>query len=164
MGNPAGPGGSHHLPYSRPRFRGSGSFSGPATLGAPMAWRPSDCRPRGPCHSDRRLREAFLSSFRLGGDAEPRAFVDSPSGADPGADERAERIDGPERKPDAGPDRAAVLAGRVLGSLPSSFESNRADHCVHRGKPGYGRFGVPPGTLAMVQRGLAGVATGADNG
>jgi hypothetical protein len=68
-----------------------------------MAWRSSDCRRRGPCHSDRRLREAFLSSFRLGGDAEPRAFVDSPSGADPGADEMAERIDGPERKPDAGP-------------------------------------------------------------
>jgi hypothetical protein len=116
----------------------------------------TDCRRRGPCHSDRRLREELISPYCVGSDAEPRPFVDSPSGADPGADEMVERIDRQERKPDPGPRRAAVLRGRVLGSLPSSFESNRADHSLYREKPGYGRVGAPPGMLAMVQRGLAG--------
>src|SRR5438046_2980363 len=38
---------------------------------------PSDCRSGLRYHFDRRLRKAFLSSLRLGSNAEPRAFADS---------------------------------------------------------------------------------------
>jgi hypothetical protein len=121
-----------------------------------MAERLSDCRSGGSSHSNRRWRTAFLSTFRLGGDAEPRTLADSPSGPHPWADEMVERIDGQKRKPDSGPDRAALLAGRVLRSLPTPFESSRPHRRLYRGKSGQSRIGVLCGALAMVQRGLAG--------
>ena len=127
-----------------------------ARLGTSMAQGLSDSRSGGSSHSDRRWREAFLSTLCLGGDAEPRTFADSPSGPSPYADEMVGRFDGQKRKPDSGPDRAAVLARRVLRSLPTPFESSTPHHRVYRGKPGCSRIGVLGGALAMVQRGMAG--------
>jgi hypothetical protein len=105
---------------------------------------------------DRRWRKAFLSSFCLGGYAQPGTLADPCSGSNAWADEVVERIDGQKRKPDSGPDRAAVLARRVLRSLPAPFESSRAHHRLHRGKPCQSRISGLRGALAMVQRGLAG--------
>jgi hypothetical protein len=80
--------------------------------------------------------------------AESRAFADSCHSPDAGADEMVERIDGQKCKPDPWPDRTAVLARRVLGSLPARFESAQPDGRVYRGKPGFGRVSVLRGALA----------------
>ena len=131
---------------------------------APFGSGTPDCRSGLRYHFDRRLRKAFLSSLRLGSNAEPRAFADSPSGPRPCADERAERIDRQKRKPNPGTNRAAVLAGREFRSLPPSFESDRADHRLYRKQPGFCQTGVLSGELALVQRGLAGETACPTNG
>src|SRR6266850_1910653 len=104
------------VPNTRPRLLGSRPCLRWARLGTSMAERPSNCRFGRSSHSDRGWREAFLSTLCLGGDAEPRSFADSSWSPNLCADEMVERLDGQKRKPDSGPDRAAVLAGRVLRS------------------------------------------------
>ena len=102
VGNSAGQWKCRRIPNSRTRFRGRRSWPGSSCIGPPLAPGPADCRSGLRYHFDRRLRKAFLSSLRLGSNAEPRAF----------ADEMAERIDCQKRKPNPGTNRAAVLAGR----------------------------------------------------
>src|SRR5271169_5233237 len=67
-----------------------------------------------------------------------------------------ERIDGQKCEPDHGPDRAAVLARRVVGSLPARLQSTQPDRGVYRKQPGFRRAGVLRGALALVQCRLAG--------
>src|SRR5271169_6799722 len=67
-----------------------------------------------------------------------------------------ERIDGQKCEPDHGPDRAAVLARRVVGSLPARLQSTQPDRGVYRKQPGFRRAGLLCGALALVQCRLAG--------
>ena len=78
VGNSAGQWKCRRLPNSRTRFRGRRSCPGSSCIGPPLAAGPADCRSGLRYHFDRRLRKAFLSSLRLGSNAEPRAFADSP--------------------------------------------------------------------------------------
>jgi hypothetical protein len=124
--------------------------------GPTMASRSPHSRHRRRSHSDRRIREAILSAPCVGRNAESCAFVDFSRGPGCGADEMVERIDGQNREPDHGPYRAAVLAGRVVGSLPARIESTQPDRGLYRRKPGFRRFGVFRGALALVKCRLAG--------
>jgi hypothetical protein len=124
-----------------------------------MAQRPADCQSGFVRRLDRSRREAILRSLRLGRDAEPRTFIDPPAGFGSTADALVEGIDGQRRDPDTGQNRAAVLAGRVLRTLPARGEPLRPDHSLHRAKPSFGRFGWLGGTLALVQCWLAGETT-----
>ena len=102
------------------------------------------------------MREALLSALRVGHNAESCALVDFSHGPGSGADEMVERIDGQKCEPDHGPDRAAVLARRVVGSLPARLESTQPDRGVYRRKPGFRRVGVLRRALALVKCRLAG--------
>lgn len=156
VGIPPGQTGSHEATHRGTCFRSAGSRPGSPCLRTTMAARSPHCRHRRRSHSDRGMREALLSALCVGRDAESRAFADSSHGADSSAYEMVERIDGQKREPDTGPNRAAVLARRVMGSLPARFESAQPDCGVYRRKPGFGRTGVFRGALAVVQCRLAG--------
>jgi hypothetical protein len=73
-----------------------------------------------------------------------------------GAHEMVERIDGQKCEPGHRQDRAAVLARRVVGSLPARLQSTQPDSGVYRKQPGFRRAGVLRGALALVQCRLAG--------
>src|SRR6266550_2125512 len=62
-------GGSYCVSNSRPRLHRSRPCPRWARLGTAMAQGLSDSRSGGSSHSDRRRREAFLSTLCLGGDA-----------------------------------------------------------------------------------------------
>src|SRR5271165_6327981 len=129
---------------------------GSPCLRTTMASRSAHCRHRRRSHSDRRIREALLSAQCVGRNAESCAFVDVSHGPGSGAHEMVERIDGQKCEPDHGPDRAAVLARRVVGSLPARLQSTQPDRGVYRTQPGFRRAGVLRGALALVQCRLAG--------
>jgi hypothetical protein len=151
----AGETGPHEVSHSRACFRSAGSCFGSPCLRTTMASRSPHCRHRRRSHSARRIREALLSAVRLGHNAESCASIDFSHGPGSGADEIVERIDGQKREPDHGPDRAAVLAGRVVGSLPARIESTQPDCSLYRRKPGLRRVGVLRGALALVKCWLA---------
>ena len=98
----------------------------------------------------------WLHDPRIADIAESCAFVDFSHSPGFGADEMVERIDGQKCEPDHGPDRAAVLARRVVGSLPARLESTQPDRGVYRRKPGFRRVGVLRRALALVKCRLAG--------
>jgi hypothetical protein len=156
VGIPAGQTRPHEAPHSGARFRSAGSCFGSPCLRTTMASRSAHCRHRRRSHSDRRIRQALLSAQCVGCDAESCAFVDVSHGPGSGAHEMVERIDGQKCEPDHGPDRAAVLARRVVGSLPARLQSTQPDRGVYRKQPGFRRAGLLRGALALVQCRLAG--------
>jgi hypothetical protein len=147
---------SDHICHSRPSVRGAGPHSRSTAFGSALAQGPSYYRTGIECHSARRLQPRFLSSGSLGRDAEPRAFADYAPGAHPCNDAMAKGINGPKRQSNIRPDWAAVLAGRILGPLPAHAPANRPDRGLHREEPGFGRAGVFPRAVAVVQRRMAG--------
>lgn len=94
---------SHHLPHRGTCLHSSGSRFGSPGFRTPLAPRPAHRRHRRRSHPDRTTREALLRSWRLGGNAESRAFADSSCRPDSGPDEMVERLHSQNCQPDHGP-------------------------------------------------------------